>query len=519
MQYEEDDQRLKHSPNTAEPHNASAPADMDADADDQSHGIDMDLDICTSSPVSLVNLPPIVPESGSPQPALAPRSGSALPITTSFSQASDMTPLGSPHLGRHLSPVQLDLPVLSVSDNPSSLDGYTMGNCHDRVMTSPRSFSATAAVSHHGDRIMEIPISPIQAPRQDLPSSHIPGATPFISAQCGIQIPESQFGPAFGGQAWSPKVDHNSGYGESDIQTMSLLAFTEIEYGVVNTPTIENPVTIESLEAFANQDDSWEIIPLQLNRVGTQLQLDDVWQVADISFASLNYFRRTEMSAAIGALTCHLCKFVVFQLPILSQLQSCAETWAEGPEGLLCWGGLFSMPVETVVDLNDPWHRRMAKFGLEHLRKHVQRRNGSFELTERAIRGAVNLVFGPLGRKPSYQSALQLSELKQNWSSEYGFPFLPDRTNGLVEKTQTHYGQSANDSADREPLPSTSSHSSATTKQPGVRKRTIQSLEAGIADSKHLLYSPPNPSSSSGTQNLTKTSRESVAMRKLQYAE
>jgi hypothetical protein len=227
-------------------------------------------------------------------------------------------------------------------------------------------------------------------------------------------------------------------FGVANIHAMLQLASMKIDFDrpemqAMKYAALNMTATIETLEAHSNQDDMWNITQRK-TKASDHIQLADTWQLFDISFSALNYFDCTQMSVGITALVCYLAQFIVSKVPALSKLQEYADRFANGPQGVLCWEAVFSVSVEVIIDLNDPWHRRMAKFGLEHLRQVSEQKCGPGELSEKAIRGAVNIVFGPLTRRANHQSVLQLRKLKEQWVTSNGFPFLLERTRVLIEQ-------------------------------------------------------------------------------------
>lgn len=181
--------------------------------------------------------------------------------------------------------------------------------------------------------------------------------------------------------------------------------------------------SVDHLRGLNDQDDAWNIVALSGCNKSQDAQYPLRIEVDLIE--SLNY--NHPFPDFLLQLACILSQHVANQVPLLSALLPFCQKFMDAIEPSSTWNDLFGeVPINTLVKMNLGWHRRLAKYGLEHVRQFAKDSgdNSSSHLDEQAMRGAVNLVFGPLSCQPGVDHIRIMADLKVRLNSEQGTLFL-----------------------------------------------------------------------------------------------
>lgn len=221
---------------------------------------------------------------------------------------------------------------------------------------------------------------------------------------------------------------------QNALNSIILLEANTINQPIPNSPNnSDNPdelITVDRLRGLANQDDKWVIAPLSGN--------DKLWDneylvLLEVELMESLGHNPCPFPDCLLQLACVLSQHVANQLLLLIDLLPYCRRFCDAVSIHSTWNTLFEdVALDTLVEMNLPWHRKLAKYGLEHARQlAVSDGNTTIRhLDEQSLRGAVNFVFGSLERRPGVDCVRRVTDLKERWSNDQGgsqfFPILAE---------------------------------------------------------------------------------------------
>jgi hypothetical protein len=184
--------------------------------------------------------------------------------------------------------------------------------------------------------------------------------------------------------------------------------------------------------------DNWVIEPITwvdqdesgVTRQDPYLERDDI--------SSLNYLKDPGAEGTLLLIASHLARHIVSVIPCLLSLERHAGAYVKLAEELASWDEhFFDTPLQAFIEFNDPWHRKLAKYGLEHVRQYAASYGHDIEgeMNQDSMRGAANYVFGPLDRMPTTPSIQIMTSLQDKWpQSQSAFPISSDLLQSQVQQ-------------------------------------------------------------------------------------